>query len=151
MREDSARNFWEIRGVTAMINVESEIFDIMVKAIKTKYPDAYVVGEYVKSPSQFPCISIVEIDNVVYDKTQSSDNIENHASVTYEINVYSNKTSGKKSECKDISALIDSEFATLGFSRTMLQPVPNVDDATIYRMLGRYRGVVSKDKIIFRR
>ena len=134
-----------------MINVESEIFNIIAMAVRTAYPDAYVVGEYVKSPSRFPCVSIVETDNVAYDRTQSSYSLENHADVTYEVNIYSNKTSGKKSECKAIASLIDNEFATLGFSRTMLQPIPNVDDATIYRMLGRYRGVVSKDKKVFRR
>lgn len=134
-----------------MINVESEIFNIIAKSIRSEYPDAYVVGEYVKSPSQFPCISIVEMDNTAYDKTQSSGSLENHADLMYEVNIYSNKTSGKKSECKAIASLIDDEFATLGFSRIMLQPIPNMDDATIYRMVGRYRGVVSKDKIIFRR
>ena len=134
-----------------MINVENQIFDIIAKAIENEYPKAYVVGEYVKAPSQFPCISIVEMDNTAYDKTQTSSSLENHAELMYEVNVYSNKTSGKKSECKAIASLIDNEFATLGFSRTMLQPIPNVEDATIYRMVGRYQGVVSKDKIVYRR
>ena len=134
-----------------MIEIESEVFDSIATAVRSGYPDACVVGEYVKSPSQFPCVSIVEIDNTAYDRTQSSGSLENHADVTYEVNIYSNKTSGKKSECKAIASLIDNEFATLGFSRTMLQPIPNVDDATIYRMTGRYRGVVSKDLKIFRR
>ena len=134
-----------------MIEVESEIFNIVATAVRNAYSDAYIVGEYVKSPSRFPCVSIAEIDNVAYDRTQTNGSLENHADITYEINVYSNKTSGKKSECKAIASLIDNEFATLGFSRTMLQPVSNVDDTTIYRMLGRYRGVVSKDKFVFRR
>lgn len=134
-----------------MINVESEIFNIVAKAIRDAFPGAYVVGEYVKSPSRFPCVSIVEFDNTAYERTQTSGNLENHADLTYEVNIYSNKTSGKKSECRAIAALIDNELATLGFSRTMLQPIPNVDDATIYRILGRYRGVVSKDKIVYRR
>ena len=134
-----------------MINVETEIFNIIATAVRSEYPDAYVVGEDVKSPSQFPCVSIVEMDNVAYEKTESSGSVENHAMITHEINIYSNKTSGKKSECKAIASLIDDEYATLGFSRTMLQPIPNVDDATIYRMTGRYRGVVSKDKYVFRR
>lgn len=134
-----------------MINIENEIFKVISTAVRNAYPDSYVVGEYVKSPSQFPCVSIVEIDNVAYDKTQSSGGVENHASVSYEVNIYSNKTSGKKSECKAIASLIDDEFATLGLSRTMLQPIPNVDDATIYRMTGRYKGVVSKEHIIYRR
>ena len=134
-----------------MINVESEIFTIVATALREEYPDVYIVGEYTKAPSQFPCVSIVEIDNTAYDKTQTSGSLENHADVTYEVNIYSNKTSGKKSECKDIASLIDNEFATLGFSRRMLQPIPNGEDATIYRMTGRYRGVVSKDKFVFRR
>ena len=134
-----------------MIDIENEVFSTIAKAIRTEYPNAYVVGEYVKSPSKFPCVSIVEVDNTMYERTQSSGGLENHADVMYEINVYSNKTSGKKSECKAIAALIDNEFATLGFSRTMLQPIPNVDDATIYRMTGRYRGVVSKDYKVYRR
>lgn len=134
-----------------MINVEQEIFNIIAKAVRNAYPKAYVIGEYVKAPSKFPCISIVEIDNTVYDRTQTSGSLENHADVSYEVNIYSNKISGKKSECKNLASLIDNEFATLGFSRTMLQPIPNIDDATIYRMLGRYRGVVSKDNVIYRR
>ena len=134
-----------------MINIESEIFSVIAKAVRVDYPDIYISGEYVKSPPKFPCVSLVEMDNSSYAKTQTSGSVENHVAVTYELNVYSNKTSGKKSECKAIASLIDNEMAALGFSRTMLQPIPNMDDATIYRMTGRYRAVVSKDNTIFRR
>jgi hypothetical protein len=134
-----------------MINVENEIFNIIAQAVRNAYPKAYVVGEYVKSPAKFPCVSIVEMDNATYERTQTSGSRENHVDLTYEINIYSNKISGKKSECKSIASLIDNEFATLGFSRTMLQPILNGEDTTIYRMVGRYRGVVSKDKKVFRR
>ena len=134
-----------------MIDIENEVFSAIAGAVRTKYSNAYVVGEYVKSPPKFPCVSVEEIDNSAYDNTQTSGSLENHASVTYEVNIYSNKTSGKKSECKAIASLIDNELATLGFSRTMLQPIPNLDDATIYRMTGRYTAVISKDKKLYRR
>ena len=134
-----------------MKDIETEIFSIVANAVRASYPDACVVSEYVKSPSRFPSVSIIEIDNTAYDRTQTSGSLENHTDLTYEVNIYSNKTSGKKSECKSIASLIDNEFATLGFSRTMLQPIPNLDDATIYRMVGRYKGVVSKDNYVFRR
>jgi hypothetical protein len=134
-----------------MIDIESEIFTAIASAVRNKYPGAYVVGEYVKSPSKFPCVSVVEIDNSVYDNTQTSGSLENHANMTYEVNIYSNKTSGKKSECKAIASLIDNEFAALGMSRTMLQPILNMDDITVYRMTGRYMGVVSINKQIYRR
>ena len=134
-----------------MINVENEIFDIVAKAVRAVYPDIYITGEYVKSPPKFPCVSLIEMDNSVYARTQTNSSVENHAELMYELNIYSNKKSGKKSECKAIATLIDNELAALDFSRTMLQPIPNMDDATIYRMLGRYRAVVSKDKTIYRR
>ena len=134
-----------------MIDIENEVFTTVANAVRTEYPDVYMVGEYVREPSKFPCVSLIEMDNSAYDKTQTSGKLENHASVMYELDVYSNKTSGKKSECKKISALIDKEMSALGFSRTMLQPILNVDDATIYRMKGRYMGVISENKTIFRR
>jgi len=31
------------------------------------------------------------------------------------------------------------------------EPIPNIEDATIYRMVGRYTAVVSTDKVIYRR
>ena len=134
-----------------MINIESEIFNIVSTKVRDEFPDIYMSGEYVKSPPSFPATSLVEMDNTSYTSTQTSSENENHVSLMYEVNTYSNKVKGKKSECKEIMTLIDKEMAALGFTRTMLQPIPNMDDATIYRMTARYKAVVSKDKTIFRR
>lgn len=134
-----------------MIDVENEIFSKVAAAVRAAFPSVFMSGEYIRTPPKFPFVSLVEMSNTAYDRTQSSAGLENHASLMYEVNVYSNKTSGKKSECKAIAALIDNELATLGFSRTMLQPIPNMDDATIYRMTGRYTAVISKDKKLYRR
>ena len=134
-----------------MIDFENEIFNTVAKEVRAKYPDIYMVGEYVKSPPRFPCVSLVEMDNQSYQRTEDSGSSENHVSVMYEVNIYSNKTVGKKTECKTIATVIDEQMMALGFARTMLQPIPNLDDATIYRMVGRYSAVISKDKVIFRR
>ena len=134
-----------------MINIEEEIFNDVYTEVRSKYPKIYMVGEYVKSPTSFPFVSLIEQDNYVYTKTQTSLSDENHCQLMYEVNVYSNKIKGKKTECKEIMALIDSVMLHKGFTRTMLQPIPNIDDATIYRIVARYTGVVSKDKQIFRR
>lgn len=134
-----------------MIDCEKEIFDRVAKSLREAFPSIFVSGEYIRTPPKFPFVSIIEMSNTAYDRTQSSGGLENHASLMYEVNVYSNKTSGKKSECKAIAALIDNELAALGFSRTMLQPIPNMDNATIYRITGRYTAVISKDKKLYRR
>ena len=134
-----------------MIDIETSIFDTVAKAVRAEYPKIFMTGEYVKVPPKFPCVSLMEMDNQSYQRTEDSGSSENHVSVMYEVDVYSNKSVGKKSECKAIAALIDEQMLALGFARTMLQPIPNLDDATIYRMVGRYSAIISKDKVIYRR
>lgn len=134
-----------------MIDIENEVFDRVMKRVREQYPDIFMVGEYVKSPSSFPAVSLMEMDNAIRESTIDSGSNENHANVMYEVNVYSNKTTGKKSECKDIIALIDTEMTAMGFVRSTLTPVPNEYDSTIYRMVGRYRAAVSTDYKIYRR
>lgn len=134
-----------------MIDIETEVFNTVSAKVREKYPKIYMTGEYVKSPPSFPCVSLIETDNQIYRNTRTTECIENHAQLLYEVNVYSNKQSGKKAECKAIIALIDKRMEALGFTRTLLNPVPNEEDATVYRMVARYRAIVSKSKVIYRR
>jgi hypothetical protein len=46
---------------------------------------------------------------------------------------------------------IDTMRQQYGFERITVTPVQNMNDATIYRMVGRYRAVVSDDLTIYRR
>jgi hypothetical protein len=134
-----------------MIDIETEIFNNIATRIRAEYNPVAVYGEHVRAPSVFPSIMVTESDNYPLERTQTSDSVENHVVLVYEINVYSNKQAGKKSECKAIFKLVDEEMSKMGFTRTSLNPIPNLEDATIYRMVGRYRAVVSTDKKIFRR
>ena len=134
-----------------MIDIETDVFSRVSANVRAEYPDIFMSGEYVKVPPSFPTVSLVEMDNTPVVSTQTSSDLENHVSVMFEVNVYSNKKVGKKSECKKILALIDKEMMDIGFTRIMSQPIPNMDDATIYRMTARYKAIVSKDKVIYRR
>ena len=134
-----------------MIDIENQVFDRVATRVREQFPDIFMTGEYVNSPSSFPAVSLVEMDNSVREATIDSGSNENHVNVMYEVNVYSNKTTGKKSECKAIIALIDTEMTAMGFVRSTLTPVQNEYDATIYRMVGRYRAAVSTDHKIYRR
>lgn len=133
-----------------MIDIESDVFGLVAKELRSKVNPIYITGVYVKAPPQFPCVTVVEIDNRPVISTQTAESMENHVSVTFEVNVYSNKTDGKKRECKSIIGIIDEILLNLGFNRLMLQPIQNELDATIHRMVARYSGVVSRDKVIFR-
>lgn len=134
-----------------MIDIENQVFSRIAARLRETFKGIYVTGEYVKTPSSFPAVSLIEMDNVPLRRTQTSDSVENHAELMYEMNVYSNKAAGKKTECKKIAGMVDEEMAAMGFTRTMLNPIPNMDDATIYRILGRYKAVVSTENVLYRR
>lgn len=134
-----------------MIDIENQVFDRVAKRVREQFPNIFMTGEYVNSPASFPAASVVEMDNSVRENTIDSGSNENHGNVMYEVNAYSNKTVGKKSECKAIIALIDNEMTAMGFVRITLTPVSNEYDSTIYRMVARYRAAVSSNHTIYRR
>ena len=119
--------------------MESKVYTPIAVALRDAFSGIFVSGEYVKAPSSFPHVSLVEMDNYTSaDRLDTADE-ERFSTLMYEVNVYSNKTSGKKSECKKIIGFIDDLMYKMNFKRLSLAPVPNMDDATIYRMTARYR------------
>lgn len=134
-----------------MIDIENIVFTKVANVLRDEFPGIFVTGEYVKAPPSFPAVSVVEMDNSVVQSTQTSSSGENHAMLMYETNIYSNKAPGKKSEGKKIAQMVDAEMEAMGFTRIAMNPIPNMEDATIYRIVGRYRATVSKDNVIYRR
>ena len=131
-----------------MIDVENLVIDTISKALKASaYSSTLVVSDYTDTPSSFPCVSVIEADNYTYRRTQDDDLKEHHTSVMYEVNVYSNKTSGSKSEAKKIMEIVDTTFQNMKFTRTVKQAIPN-RDKTIYRIVARYEAVIGEYQTI---
>lgn len=132
-----------------MIDIENIVFSSIAGVLRAEYPDIFVSGEFTDLPAKFPAVTIVESDNSIVQRMRTT-NIENAVNVMYEVNVYSNKIGYKKSEAKEILSTIDEEFSRLGFARTMCNPVANLQDATIYRIVARYEAAVDKNFWIYR-
>lgn len=134
-----------------MIDIENEVFDKIATALRSKFGEDFTVyGETVLAPSEFPCACIEETDNFSHMRTRDSGSNENHAEIVYEVNVYSNKRTAKKAECKEILSVINGVLSGLGFTRNTKNPIP-LDDATKYRLFARYSAIVSRNSVIYRR
>lgn len=140
-----------------MIDIEVDVLNEVRKYLK-QYENTVIPlqgltisGEAVRTPASFPFSTLIEKDNSTNISHRSTAREEDFADVLYEVNVYSNKQFGKKSECRTIASFIDEAMIGLGFSRISLEPMVNLDDASVYRMVGRYRASVSKDRVIYRR
>lgn len=124
-----------------MIDVENQIYTRLAEAVCKANSNASVSGTYIDAPTTFPTVTIEQIDSYDLDKYQSEQCEDQIIGLAFEINVYSNDKSKKKSECKSIMKIINDTMKAMNFVRIALTPIPNLENATIYRLCARYRGV----------
>lgn len=122
-----------------MIDCENEVYTRIARVLRDKFPGINIAGEYVNAPSSFPHVSITQSDNSVVSEQMTGS--AEMAQVMFEINIYSNKADGRKTECKAIAKVIDDVMFRMNFKRMALTPIPNMEDATIYRIVARYRAM----------
>lgn len=121
-----------------MIDIENQIYTPIAKALRNKFSGIIVSGEYINAPPDFPYVSIVEQDNYTTQAHMDNGSVE-FSTLMYEVNVYSNKSVGKKAACREIITFIDNLMYSKNFRRISLSPVPNMENATIYRLVARYK------------
>lgn len=131
-----------------MIDCENEVYTRIARVLRDKFPGINIAGEYVNAPSSFPHVSITQSDNSVVSEQMTGS--AEMAQVMFEINIYSNKADGRKTECKAIAKVIDGVMFRMNFKRMALTPIPNMEDATIYRIVARYRAMTD-GKYFYRR
>ena len=122
-----------------MIDVENIIFTKIAGNLRMIFKGITVSGDETNAPSKFPYVSVVEQDNYSSADKLDSSIREKFATVMYEVNVYSNKSGFKKSEAREIMGEIDKMFIGMNFKRLVMNPVKNMGNATIYRLIARYR------------
>ena len=131
-----------------MIDCENEVYTRIARVLRDKFPGINIAGEYVNAPSSFPHVSITQSDNSVVSEQMTGS--AEMAQVMFEINIYSNKADRRKTECKTIAKVIDDVMFRMNFKRMALTPIPNMEDATIYRIVARYRAMTD-GKYFYRR
>lgn len=124
-----------------MIDAETTIYDSIVRKLKEKYSWAANVrfaNDYVQSPFSFPFVTLIERENRTHIQTMESSNTEVLAVLDYEVNVYTNSQARRKQEARKIASAVDEELLVLGFRRRTMEQVPNLANASVYRILARY-------------
>ena len=134
-----------------MIDVNNEIFTSVATSVRNKHTGTTVTGEYTRKPSKFPAVTLDEMQNVMVDRLEDSSNAENFAGVTYRLQVFSNKRTGKKAEAREIFATADAEMRRMGFRRVTYTTTPEIYDSTIYNITATYEAVVSSAGYVYTR
>lgn len=115
-----------------MIDIENQVYTRLKTAIGTS---AKTSSSYKHTPSSFPFISITMSDN--YMSHLDNSDTEKYATCMFEVNVYANDDKAKLT-AKALMQTIDTEMYAMNCVRVSCTPVPNLEDATIYRLVARY-------------
>ena len=122
-----------------MIDKETEIFEVVATALRTKYKGIYVIGaEMSSAPPKFPAVSFVQTNNAVKAQFATFGSLENVVGEDYKAEVFSNLEKGKEAQTKEITGTISDAMSGFGYERTFCEIVPNTD-STINRRMSRYR------------
>lgn len=132
-----------------MIDFSNPIFNRIVEKVKSVHGSGVkVVGEYVDIPKEFPCVAIDEIFNT---PTELDSGEQKYAAVTYRVQVFSNKRSGKRAEAREIYSTVADELYSMNLVGKTFTTTPDVYNANIYQIRGTFEGAIRKDGMIFRR
>ena len=129
----------------------NEIFTAVAKKLRSAHDGIFVTGEYTRQPSKFPAVTLDEIENVAALETLDSSRQENYSALSYRLQIFSNKESGKKAEARKIFATADQEMRQLGFRRISYTTTPEIYESTIYSITATYEAIVSANGVMYKR
>ena len=121
-----------------MIDKETEIFNAVATKLREKFPGIYVIGtEIVSAPPHFPAASLVQTNNAIQGQYSTFNSLENVVKEDYKLEAFSNLTTGKEAQTKEITETASDVMSEFYYERTFCEPIPNAD-ATIHRRMSRY-------------
>lgn len=126
-----------------MIDIENFIFDNVYQAVSAEMPEAECDTSYVESIAVFPHLTVEEIGNEPYRRTNTDDCAENYTRLTYEVTAYSDKEGTAKSECKRLLSIADDAMQNMKFRRTRKNKPLNTA-RTIWEIYARYEVIVGQ-------
>lgn len=131
-----------------MLDFSDEIYSWLTYSLREKFPKIYTTKSETAAPPVFPAVSIVQKNNVTYQRTRDAC-LENHVSVMFQMDIYTNDKDNKERQAQEIRNAVSDLMVSKGFNRTMCEPTPNLADMSIYRITMRFTGIIGKDRFVY--
>lgn len=117
------------------------IFTAIRNAVKAEYADANCVQMYTPTPAKFPTVFAREIGHFTPQQAWTLTNAQDISERTWEVQVFSNLSTGSKEQAYDILDICKGAMRSLYFIETFEQPIDQ-QDKSIYCLVARFRRVI---------
>lgn len=122
-----------------MKDLTTDVFDAVYNAVITEFPTADLATHYVNQPASFPHMQLWDESNTTPRTGVTLSGTECFSNVVFHFEGFDNILDGEGvTNVKRMFELVDPVMRMMGFRRTYYAPVPNYDDASIYREVARY-------------
>lgn len=136
-----------------MIDKSNEVFDRTMTYVINSIPgltEENFGSDETSAPPTFPFIQIVQTRDITYKDGQDDRPQENFAILLFQVEVFSNKAEGKRSECRKIISVVDGFMHRMNFSRESGAFVENQSNNSIARYVATY-SVLANENYFYRR
>lgn len=134
-----------------VFQAQKEIYTDVADTVLASYPTCNIRNSFVYAPDAFPTVAIVMSCDGNTQNTRDSSNVDKYNDITATVDVYTNKTDGKKTQAEDIMGIINEKFFSFNFKLVSCKPNSNISNAQIYRLSATFTATVDNNGNIYAR
>ena len=124
-----------------MIYTQNAIFTVIRTAVLNTISTANVTQTYSATPSKFPTVFAREIGHFTPAQTQTLTNQQDVYETTWEVQIFSNLTSGAKEQAYKLMIAVKNALRGLYFIEVSENPIDTAN-AKYYTLIARFRRVI---------
>ena len=124
-----------------MIYTQNAIFTVIRTAVLNTISTANVTQTYSATPSKFPTVFAREIGHFTPSPTQTLTNQQDVYETTWEVQIFSNLTSGAKEQAYKLMSAVKNALRGLYFIEVSENPIDTAN-AKYYTLIARFRRVI---------
>ena len=124
-----------------MIYTQNAIFTVIRTAVLNTISTANVTQTYSATPSKFPTVFAREIGHFTPAQTQTLTNQQDVYETTWEVQIFSNLTSGAKEQAYKLMGIVKNGLRGLYFIEVSENPIDTAN-AKYYTLIARFRRII---------
>jgi hypothetical protein len=124
-----------------LILSQNAIYTVIRTAVLNTIHTANVTQTYAPVPSKFPTVFAREIGHFTPQPTQTLTNAQDVYETTWEVQIFSNLTSGAKEQAYQLMSIVKNALKGLYFLEVAENPIDNAN-AKYYTLIARFRRVI---------
>ena len=124
-----------------MIYTNNAIYTVIRTAVLNTISTANVTQTYSATPSKFPTVFAREIGHFTPSQTQTLTNQQDVYETTWEVQIFSNLTSGAKEQAYKLMSIVKNALRGLYFIEVSENPI-DVSNDKYFTLIARFRRVI---------